>query len=209
MATSSQSCHPCPGDDSLAARVAVGIVHTPLDVGKIMASVVRPEAGGIGSFVGTTRDSFKGRTVTRLEYECYEPLAEKSLRRIAQACCVKYSLSAIAIWHRVGSVPVSESSVVIAASSPHRRECLEATQAAIAAVKAKVPIWKSEWYEGDDRCWKENCECVEAAMGDMNPARLRKEGAQVDVEAWLGGPRTGDRDMKPCEHHHLAMGAEA
>jgi hypothetical protein len=39
-------------------------------------------------------------------------------------------------------VPVTEASIVIAISSPHRREALEAVQFAIDTLKATVPIWK-------------------------------------------------------------------
>lgn len=39
-------------------------------------------------------------------------------------------------------VPVKEASIVIAISSPHRKESLEAVHFAIDTVKAVVPIWK-------------------------------------------------------------------
>ena len=39
-------------------------------------------------------------------------------------------------------VPVGEASIVIAVSSPHRKEALEAVHFAIDHVKATVPIWK-------------------------------------------------------------------
>ena len=39
-------------------------------------------------------------------------------------------------------MPVTEASVVIAISSTHRKEALEAVHETIDALKAKVPIWK-------------------------------------------------------------------
>ena len=58
-------------------------------------------------------------------------------------------------------VPVGESSVVIAISSCHRRDSLEAVSHAIDALKARVPIWKREVYsEGEGAAqWKQNAEC--------------------------------------------------
>lgn len=68
----------------------------------------------------------------------------------------------IAIHHRLGAIPVKEASVVIAISSPHRSNSLEATQYAIDELKRTVPIWKKEVYGGINEgtsMWKENKEC--------------------------------------------------
>lgn len=68
----------------------------------------------------------------------------------------------IAVHHRLGVVPVKEASIIIAISSPHRKESLEAVQFAIDEVKKKVPIWKKEFYGGESEgisAWKENKEC--------------------------------------------------
>jgi hypothetical protein len=48
--------------------------------------------------------------------------------------------------HRIGVCPVGEPSVVIAISSAHRREALEAVAFAIDSIKGNVPIWKKEFY---------------------------------------------------------------
>lgn len=65
----------------------------------------------------------------------------------------------IAIYHRLGFVPVREASVVIAVSSPHRKTSLDAVASAIEELKKRVPIWKKEKYDGDESSWKENKEC--------------------------------------------------
>lgn len=77
------------------------------------------------------------------------------------------NLTRIAISHRLGQVPVGEASIVIAVSSPHRKEAFEACELVLEQVKAKSPIWKREWYaEGQEGSkWKEN-----------NP-RVAKDGA--------------------------------
>merc|ERR1712110_584943 len=64
----------------------------------------------------------------------------------------------IGIYHRLGQVGPCEASVIIAISSAHRKESLEAVQFAIDELKATVPIWKKELYE-DGSEWKENKEC--------------------------------------------------
>jgi molybdopterin synthase catalytic subunit len=69
------------------------------------------------------------------------------------------SLHNVAVYHRTGVVGVTEASVVIAVSSAHRRDSLEALHFAIDELKAKVPIWKKEVYEGG-QVWKQNKECM-------------------------------------------------
>ncbi|XP_028399025.1 molybdopterin synthase catalytic subunit-like isoform X2 [Dendronephthya gigantea] len=118
-----------------------------------------PSAGATSIFVGTTRDTFNGKRVVRLEYEAYEPMAKKELAKICQDIHKKWNVLKIAIVHRIGLVPISEASVVIAISSVHRKESLEAVQYCIDTLKATVPIWKKEVYDDGQSTWKENSDC--------------------------------------------------
>lgn len=98
--------------------------------------------------------------VVTLEYEAYEPMALKSLGAICSEIRDKWpNVKHIAIYHRLGLVPVKEASVIIAVSSPHRQDSLDATSFAIEALKKQVPIWKKEKYSDDDSAWKANAEC--------------------------------------------------
>lgn len=89
--------------------------------------------------------------VVSLEYEAYESMAEKSMTQICDGLRMKWpDIKHVAIYHRLGLVPVAEASVIIAVSSPHRRTSLEAVQLAIDQLKATVPIWKKELYRQDE-----------------------------------------------------------
>ncbi|RLN87839.1 hypothetical protein BBJ28_00019660 [Nothophytophthora sp. Chile5] len=137
----------------------VEVGYEPLDNQRAVALVTHPSAGAISTFVGTTRDNFQGKKVVRLEYEGYTPMAVSELRKICATVREKWpGVVGVALFHRLGVVEVAEASVIIAVSSPHRREALEACAFAIDTLKATVPIWKSEQYEGDSRMWKENVE---------------------------------------------------
>ena len=138
------------------------ITEETLVLGALAARVVCGSAGGIATFIGTTRDHFEGRRVLRLEYEAYQPMAEREMHAICQRMRDRWPLRHVAIAHRIGVVPIGESSVEIAVSSAHRREALEAVQFAIDDLKAHVPIWKKEIYEGDAAAWKENAESVQS-----------------------------------------------
>lgn len=98
-----------------------------------------------------------------LKYEAYEKMANKMLAKICDDIREKWSnVKHIALYHRLGFVPIKESSVVIAISSPHRQDSLEAVQYAIDELKRSVPIWKKEIYGGKHEgaaIWKANKEC--------------------------------------------------
>mmetsp|Transcript_2778 Transcript_2778/g.9805 ORF Transcript_2778/g.9805 Transcript_2778/m.9805 type:complete len:198 (-) Transcript_2778:26-619(-) len=149
------------GHDDAASATFVSVTGAPLDLAVCVAQVASPKAGAISTFIGTTRDNFKGRAVARLEYEGYVPMAVKELRAIIGEARARWpELLGVSVHHRLGVCPVGESSVIIAVSSAHRRDGLDAVSMLIDELKARVPIWKLEVYEGDDRVWKENCECV-------------------------------------------------
>ncbi|XP_035664189.1 molybdopterin synthase catalytic subunit-like [Branchiostoma floridae] len=130
-----------------------------LSVEELTTLVTSPTSGAISVFIGTTRNNFAGKTVLRLEYEAYEAMAETELRKICAQIRERWEVENIAVFHRLGCVPITESSVIIAISSPHRTAGLEAVRYAIDTLKATVPIWKKELYEEGNPTWKENKEC--------------------------------------------------
>ncbi|KZT30600.1 molybdenum cofactor synthesis 2 [Neolentinus lepideus HHB14362 ss-1] len=157
--------------DETELGVAV-LTHGPLNVEHIVASVADDGAGATAVFIGTTRNSFKGKVVTKLEYQAYSKLAIKTIADIIADAHASFTpltphthaqssqrLIRIAVHHRLGTVPVGEPSIVIAVSSPHRKESFVACEMVLEEVKKKVQIWKREYYEGereDDAEWKAN-----------------------------------------------------
>jgi molybdopterin synthase catalytic subunit len=122
----------------------------PLSLDRVVDEVRDEQAGAIATFTGTTRISSRGRTVTHLDYEAYEGMAERVMAEIAKGLQARYELSAVAIHHRVGRVGIGETSVVIAVSAPHRQDALAACKDAIDELKERVPLWKKEVYEGGE-----------------------------------------------------------
>jgi molybdopterin synthase catalytic subunit len=131
-----------------------------------------PSCGAISTFIGTTRDDFQGKKVTKLSYEGYVPMAEKELRKLCEEASTKYQVHRIAAVHILGDCPVGEASVILACSSPHRRDALHCVEFLIDTLKAQVPIWKRECYEGDDAVWKEN---VEWKQGRQERVMVKEE----------------------------------
>jgi molybdopterin converting factor subunit 1 len=140
-----------PGDEvalippvSGGAPPAVRVTGEPLDVAALSAAVRDPRAGAVVVFEGVTRE------VPELDYEAYAEMALEKLRAIASAEAERHGLCAVAIEHRVGTVPLGEPSVIVAASAPHRGEAFAGARALIDRVKAEAPIWKVE-VDGADR----------------------------------------------------------
>jgi molybdopterin synthase catalytic subunit len=129
---------------------AFRLTADPIDLEAVVAEVADERAGAIATFVGTTRIESRGHTVTRLEYEAYEGMAEQEMARIAEELVARYDLVKVAITHRVGRVDIGEASVAIAVSAPHRADALAACKDAIDTLKETVPLWKKEIYEGGE-----------------------------------------------------------
>jgi len=131
-----------------AGAVHAAVSEDPLSLDAVTARVTDRRAGAVVTFQGVTRE------VDRLEYEAYAEMATERMEEIARAALERHGLCAAAVEHRVGHVPLTEPSVVVAASSPHRGEAFAGAREIIDRVKAEAPIWKKE-VEGADERWVE------------------------------------------------------
>jgi molybdopterin synthase catalytic subunit len=114
------------------------VTPDPLSVDAMAGLVRNPAAGAVVIFEGITRE------VEALEYEAYAEMAEEKIATILAAVKEAHGLTAIAAEHRVGLVPLSQPSVVVAASGPHREQTFAGAREAIDRIKAEAPIWKKE-----------------------------------------------------------------
>ncbi|HEY6399098.1 MAG TPA: molybdenum cofactor biosynthesis protein MoaE [Solirubrobacteraceae bacterium] len=140
-----------PGDElALIPPVSGGSVHVrltsePLGLDPLLERVKDPRAGAVVTFLGVTRE------VTQLEYEAFTEMAERQMTEIVERAIHSHGLCAAAVEHRVGTVPLSEASVAIAVSAPHRHEAFAAAREIIDELKVHAPIWKreeGEWVAG-------------------------------------------------------------
>lgn len=130
----------------------VGITADTLPIDAAAAFVARPDCGASVVFTGMVRDHSEGRPgVTTLEYEAYEEEVTPRLASIAATSRSRWAtLGRLVLLHRTGRLAVGEPSVVVAASAPHRDEAFEAARFCIDTLKATVPIWKREAWDGGD-----------------------------------------------------------
>lgn len=138
---------PPEGQDSWTA-----LAHGTLPVGDAYAWAVRPDCGAVVVFTGTARDHSDGRPgVSELAYEAYEEQAVPRMDQVVSELRDRWpTVGRVAIVHRVGDVPIAEEAVLVVVSAPHRHEAFAAARFGIDAVKASVPVWKRERWEGGE-----------------------------------------------------------
>ncbi len=130
--------------------IDIQLSSNPLNPQTCLDFVSNDAAGGIVSFVGTVRNQTKGKEVLYLDFEAYEPMAIKEMRKIAERASERWPVEKMAIHHRVGHLKVGEIAVVIVVATPHRKAAFEACEFAIDTLKETVPIWKKERFEDGD-----------------------------------------------------------
>lgn len=133
-------------------NIDIKITAEPLHIQSCIDWVMSPECGGIDVFIGTVRNATKGKAVVRLEFEAYEPMALKEMKKIADAAMLKWPVQRILIHHRTGVLQVGEIPVIIAVAAAHRAAAFDACRFAIDMLKQDVPIWKKEVFE-DGETW--------------------------------------------------------
>ncbi len=135
---------PVSGGSSTTA-LHVRLTDQPLRLDPLLDRVRDPRAGAVVSFLGVTRE------VAHLEYEAYAAMAESEMTGIVRRASERHGLCSAAAEHRVGTVPLSEPSVIVAVSAPHRDAAFAGAREIIDQIKARAPIWKKEegqWVAG-------------------------------------------------------------
>ena len=134
--------------------------NSDISYSEIFDEFRHPNSGAVVLFSGEVRNNNKGREVTHLEYEAYEPMANKMIEEILVEAKSRFKLNQAKCVHRLGKVEISGCAVVVVTGAGHRKEAYDANRYIIDKVKNEVPIWKHEFF-ADGTCeWGQNCDCV-------------------------------------------------
>jgi molybdopterin synthase catalytic subunit len=131
----------------------VRITTEPLRLEEAASFVADPAAGATCVFAGTVRNHSEAGDVRGLIYEAWEELAERRLREVAAEMSSMWPVRRVALLHRIGTLDVGETSVVVACSAPHRAEAFDACRHGIERLKQDVPIWKKEGLATGEAHW--------------------------------------------------------
>ncbi len=120
------------------------VTEAPLDLAHYVALVSGPRYGAVSTFSGTVRSPNAGEIVTSIEYQGYEAMILTQMRRAATELRERFDLGPLVFAHRLGTLMPGEASIMIVIASPHRKDGLLATHAAIDRLKEILPVWKLE-----------------------------------------------------------------
>lgn len=157
------------------ARDWVALTDAALPVEALNAWATTPRSGAVVSFLGVVRDHAEGREGVRgMSYEAYEEPARRVMGEIVAEARRRFpDLERVALLHRVGELALSETSVAVAVSAPHRDDAFAAARFCIDTLKESGPIWKREhWAGGSD--WARNelaIQPVRSAAGSADDSR--------------------------------------
>ncbi|MBL7979454.1 MAG: molybdenum cofactor biosynthesis protein MoaE [Bacteroidetes Order II. Incertae sedis bacterium] len=131
----------------------IGLSASAIPTERALSFLMHPDAGGTTLFLGTTRRMTEERETQHLTYEAYLPMALSEINGLATEARKQWPILHMVLLHRIGLVPISEISVLIGVSTPHRDAAFSANRWLIDNLKAKVPIWKQETYSDGSVEW--------------------------------------------------------
>lgn len=140
----------------------VEITEAEIDPAPLTDEVSAGENGAVVVFLGVTRNHHDGRRVKGLEYHCYREMAASELERVARETATEFGVTHFVVIHRIGRVDIGQTSLAVAAGSPHRKAAITGTHEFINRLKKDVPIWKREYFEDGTAGWVEG--------GDIKPS---------------------------------------
>src|SRR5579872_5969012 len=148
-------------------KTRINIQTEDFDVGaELEALTAGSDAGAVCSFTGHVR---KEGSLTALTLEHYPHMTEGEIARLVEETGKRWSLLAVTVLHRIGSLGPGARIVLVAVAASHRHAAFEACEFLIDFLKTHAPFWKEE-ARGGERHW------VSARGSDEQAAsRWRKE----------------------------------
>ncbi len=125
----------------------------PIDSVALARALTDAGAGACVTFEGWVRNENAGRSVWRLDYQAYGPLAQTEGERILGEARQRFALIDAACAHRVGALAIGDLAVWVGASAAHRDAAFAACRYIIDEIKQRVPIWKNEHYASGESGW--------------------------------------------------------
>jgi molybdopterin synthase catalytic subunit len=129
------------------------LTRSPISMDDLVGEVAHPGCGGTCLFLGTVRNGPGEGGVTAIDYSAYEEMVEVEFGRLVADASARWPEARIAVRHRLGTIPVGEASIAIAAAAPHRAQAFEACRFVIEEVKRRIPVWKKELRMDGTEVW--------------------------------------------------------
>jgi molybdopterin synthase catalytic subunit len=125
----------------------IAIQEEDINIEALIDSAKSKNTGAISLFIGTVRDD----GIEALSFECHLEVALEHLNSIAQKAETLFHLSTVDIIHRIGTLAITDTILVILVSAGHRQEAIEGCAWILERIKENVPIWKKDLLHGGHR----------------------------------------------------------
>ena len=113
--------------------------------------------GGHNIFLGQVRvDDIEGKKVSAIEYTSNIEMALEKMHEIRESIFAKYEITCMHVHHSLGKVNAGELCLFVFTSSKHRKVAIDACTECVEKIKAELPIWGKELFEGEGYQWKVN-----------------------------------------------------
>lgn len=162
------------------------LTYEAIDIGQWHRHALDAKDGASVEFAGIVRGHDEGVCVAALEYDAYEPMAERLIAQSVEQAKTRWSFHQVCIRHRLGTVPAGELAVFVGVRAPHRDQAFEACRFLIEAIKRDAPIWKREHYDinfAERNLFKGQHPAQEMDAGAMCPGPTRGSGGMPSSEA--------------------------
>nr|WP_315035637.1 molybdenum cofactor biosynthesis protein MoaE [uncultured Chryseobacterium sp.] len=127
--------------------IDIKITENTLSISECLDLAKDLGSGGVATFIGTVRNITKNKSVVRLEYECYQSMATKEIKKVADEAMSLFSVRNVIVHHRIGILFPGDAAIMIVVSDGHREAVFDACRYIIDTIKQTVPIWKKEIFE--------------------------------------------------------------
>ena len=118
---------------------------------------IKTNIGAHNIFLGQVRkDDISGRVVAGIDYTSYDEMALEKMKEIRADIFEKYELTCMHVHHSLGLVLTGEICLFVFTSSKRRKAAIDACQELVERIKAELPIWGKEMFEGEGHQWKQN-----------------------------------------------------
>ena len=139
-------------EEAMLVRVQREDFSLDEEIGRVRGRSAR--IGGIATFLGTARDRSEDRDVSRLVFDYYEGMAQKTLREIRTRALRDFDVIEVLILHRYGEIAIGDNIVLVVVGAMHRADAFKACRWCIDELKHITPIWKCE-HTPDGEVWVE------------------------------------------------------
>jgi molybdopterin synthase catalytic subunit len=134
-----------------------GPVEPAFIADSIAKHATKTSIGGHSIFLGQVRaDMINGKQVEAIEYTSHVEMALEKMTKIREDIFAQYDLTCMHVHHSLGVIKAGEICLFVFTSSKHRKDAIDACTACVERIKAELPVWGKEIFEGEGYQWKIN-----------------------------------------------------